>query len=156
MPPLSLPKAPLGHGAAASQGKAPQSGETSSQSAANSANSYVPQGNPPALFKTAGPTNGTSIGQLSADARISAPKQAGMGTLGPSGAGPALSLPALPKLPPPSRTHLKPPVADVMSNSGLLNGCLLVTEEVIYCMVDHVDLCSIFSMDFYVRRADFM
>eukprot|EP00438_Fugacium_kawagutii_P014276 Skav215761 [mRNA] locus=scaffold106:307666:309809:- [translate_table: standard] len=144
--PCGLEEAPLGHGASTSKG--PPHGETSSQTAANSAkdsansaNGDVSQtGNPP--LQSAAPTNGTSIGQLPARA----PGQA-TGTLGPSGAGPGLSLPALPKLTPPSRTHLKPPVADVMSNSSQASDDLVSAVSSVTWRISKRDLCNWLEID---------
>eukprot|EP00435_Cladocopium_sp_Y103_P011681 s793_g3.t1 len=115
MPPLSLPKAPVERGNSAPRAVAAVTSVTSTGEVSvlkgppNTLNGYV------SPLQTAGTPgrNGVGLGTAHAKTAIPAPTGVSLGT------GGALSLPALPKLtPPPPRALLKPPVAELMSNSS--------------------------------------
>ena len=114
MPPLSLPKAPVERTnsapravPAAVPAVTSHTGEVRGLKPPSTLNCYV------VPLQSAGTQGPNGVG-LSA-----APKTALPAPTGVSGSGAALSLPALPKLTPPPGTLLKPPIADLMSNSGL-------------------------------------
>ena len=120
MPPLSLPKAPVEHASSARAVPAaipavPSHEVRGLKGPPSTLNGYV---SPLQSAGTQGCQGPNGVG-------LSAPKTAppalpAPGVSGSGGSGAALSLPALPKLtPPPPRALLKPPVVDLMSNSGL-------------------------------------